>query len=84
MGGSDFCPHYLMQIGEHFLGVQGHPEFSKAYSRDLMALRRERVGDERVREGMASLEAPVSDTLMARWIVNFLRSAMGGRGDGGR
>lgn len=75
VGGSEFCPYYLMQVGEHFLGVQGHPEFTKAYSRDLMALRRELVGEERVREGMASLEASVDDTLMARWILGFLRRA---------
>ncbi|MGL6212389.1 MAG: GMP synthase, partial [Billgrantia desiderata] len=63
----------------HFLGVQGHPEFTKAYSRDLMALRRELVGDERVSEGETSLAAPVDDTLMARWILNFLRRAIAAR-----
>lgn len=73
LAGSDFCPVYLMQVGEHFLGVQGHPEFSKPYSRDLMQLRRGLVGEERVREGMASLEAPADDQLMVRWILNFLR-----------
>ncbi|EPC01429.1 glutamine amidotransferase [Litchfieldella anticariensis FP35 = DSM 16096] len=71
---SDFCPFYLMQVGEHFLGVQGHPEFPKPYSRDLMQLRSDLVGAERVREGLASLEAPVDDQLMVRWILNFMRS----------
>lgn len=71
---SDFCPFYLMQVGEHFLGVQGHPEFPKPYSRDLMQLRSQLVGTERVREGLASLDAPVDDRLMVRWILNFLRS----------
>lgn len=73
LAGSDFCPVYLMQVGEHFLGVQGHPEFTKEYSRELMALRRELVGEARVLEGTASLEAPVDDQLMVRWILNFLR-----------
>ncbi|PMR73380.1 glutamine amidotransferase-related protein [Billgrantia endophytica] len=75
LAGSDFCPTYLMQVGGHFLGVQGHPEFTKPYSRDLMSLRRELVGSERVREGDASLSSPVDDVLMARWILNFLRRA---------
>ncbi|AMD02078.1 glutamine amidotransferase-related protein [Halomonas chromatireducens] len=79
LAGSDFCPFYLIQIGAHFLGVQGHPEFTKPYSRDLMALRAELVGEERVREGEASLSAPVDDTLMVRWILNFMRRAMEGR-----
>ncbi|PXY00143.1 glutamine amidotransferase-related protein [Halomonas sp. LBP4] len=80
---SDFCPVYLMQVGEHFLGVQGHPEFAKPYSRDLMQLRRELVGAHRVREGQASLNAPVDDTLMVRWILNFMKRAMEGGGDDG-
>jgi GMP synthase-like glutamine amidotransferase len=81
LAGSDFCPCYLMQLGEHFLGVQGHPEFTRAYSRDLMALRRERIGERRVQEGRASLSAPVDDALMVRWILTFLRRAREGSGD---
>ncbi len=80
LAGSDFCPLYLLQVGEVFLGVQGHPEFNKAYSRDLMALRRQLVGDERVREGVASLSASVDDTLMVRWILAFMRRAIATRG----
>ncbi|MDI5933203.1 glutamine amidotransferase-related protein [Halomonas kalidii] len=83
LAGSDFCPVYLMQVGHHFLGVQGHPEFAKPYSRDLMQLRRELVGTERVREGLASLHAPVDATLMVRWILNFMKRAMEGGGDDG-
>lgn len=80
LGGSDFCPCYLMQLGEHFLGVQGHPEFSKAYSRDLMALRADTLGPARVREGEVSLAAAVDDGLMARWILTFLQRAVARHG----
>ncbi|MGM0986417.1 MAG: type 1 glutamine amidotransferase [Pseudomonadota bacterium] len=76
LGGSDFCPAYLMQVGEHFLGVQGHPEFTRANSRDLMARRADLVGHHRVREGEASLSAPVDDTLMVCWILAFMRRAI--------
>ncbi|QJQ95954.1 MULTISPECIES: gamma-glutamyl-gamma-aminobutyrate hydrolase family protein [Halomonadaceae] len=79
LAGSDFCPFYLMQVGKHFLGVQGHPEFLKPYSRDLMSLRSERVGDNRVREGLVSLNAALDSELMARWALNFLRGASGGQ-----
>lgn len=79
LAGSDFCPYYLMQVGEHFLGVQGHPEFSPAYSRDLMALRRSVVGDQRVREGEASLDSAVDDEVMVRWILDFMRRAIAAR-----
>ncbi|QTF93752.1 GMP synthase [Halomonas sp. BM-2019] len=75
LAGSPFCPAYLMQIGDHFLGVQGHPEFARPYSADLMALRRAAIGEERVREGLASLAAAADDELMARWILNFIHHA---------
>ncbi|MGC3875184.1 glutamine amidotransferase-related protein [Halomonas sp. GXIMD04776] len=73
---SDFCPFYVMQVGETFLGVQGHPEFAKAYSADLMELRCGTIPGNRVREGLASLNAPVDDQLMVRWALNFMRRAM--------
>ncbi|MDL4864502.1 GMP synthase [Halomonas elongata] len=76
LGGSDFCPWYLMQVGECFLGVQGHPEFSKAYSADLMRLRADLIGAERVDRGLASLDAPVDDRLMVCWILKFMRRCL--------
>ncbi|GHC17256.1 glutamine amidotransferase-related protein [Aidingimonas halophila] len=76
---SEFCPYYLMQVGEHFLGVQGHPEFAKPYSADLMTLRQATLGANRVREGLASLHAPVDDQLMVRWILNFMRRSIQAR-----
>lgn len=79
LGGSPFCPNYLFQMGECFLGVQGHPEFRPEYSRDLMELRRGLVGEARVREGLTSLTAPIDDDVMARWILSFMRQGMARR-----
>jgi len=79
LAGSDFCPCYLMQVGECFLGVQGHPEFSRAYSADLMALRRGKIPDNRLREGLVSLQAEVDDRQVVRWILAFLRQAIARR-----
>ncbi|ACJ27253.1 Amidotransferase, putative [Shewanella piezotolerans WP3] len=70
---SDFCPFAMIQINEHFLGVQGHPEFSKHYSKDLMNARRDRIPHRRVEAGIESLSQPVDDKLVTRWIVNFLQ-----------
>lgn len=73
LASSRFCPYYMVQYDEHFLGVQGHPEFCKAYSCDLMQARRGSVIPEvRVREGLASLSGEVDDKLMMAWIVRFL------------
>lgn len=76
LAASDFCPVYVMQVGDTFLGVQGHPEFTKAYSADLMEYKRNTLPSNRLREGMASLHAPVDDQVMVRWILNFMRHAL--------
>jgi len=69
---SGFCPYYMVQYGDSTLSVQGHPEFTREYSSELMTLRSDRIPPHRVREGRTSLHAPVDDQLMFRWIANFL------------
>lgn len=73
LASSEFCPYYMTQIGSHVLTVQGHPEFTKEYSRALMSLRKTALGDELFQKGVASLELPEDDALIAQWIVNFLQ-----------
>ncbi len=71
LASSHFCPYYMLQYGSQLMSVQGHPEFSKSYSSALIARRADRIPAPRVREGQASLDAPVDDRLMMQWIVNF-------------
>ncbi|MEH6389231.1 MULTISPECIES: GMP synthase [Pseudomonas] len=73
---SDFCEYYVVQYGDHFLSIQGHPEFSKEYSRDLMAARQGIIPDVRLRAGNASLSADVDGELMTKWMVNFMHEAL--------
>ena len=70
---SDFCPYYMMQIGTHFFTVQGHPEFTKAYSQALMLSREDTIGEEECAKGIKSLDMSEDDTLIAQWIINFLQ-----------
>lgn len=70
---SDFCPNYMMQIGGHLLSLQGHPEFTKAYSEALMVSREDTIGDTEFERGMHSLEMHEDDDLIAKWIMTFLR-----------
>lgn len=76
LAGSDFCPFFLMQVGKCFLGIQGHPEFTKAYASDLMTLRGDHIPAQRVREGQDSLSTDVNSELMARWMLNFWHQAL--------
>ena len=66
------CPVGMFQVGSHMLGIQAHPEFSKAYDRALMELRTERMGTEVVNAGIKSLEKSVDRKIMAQWILQFL------------
>lgn len=72
LASSEFCPFYMIQIADNALGIQGHPEFTKGYSADLMEMRRGRISDEVLEKGMASLESHVDDELLAGWMLNFM------------
>ncbi len=81
---TSLCPNSGFTIGEHILTFQGHPEFSKGYSHALLDLRRELLGEPVYSEGVSSLAEPVDQSLIARWILNFIRSDGCGRTDRSR
>ena len=74
LAGSDFCPNAVCQVGNRILSFQGHPEFVNDYSRELIEYRREAIGEETYREGLASLGELPATRRMAGWIVAFLRA----------
>lgn len=73
LAGSEFCENAAMQVGEHFLTFQGHPEFVPAYCREVMNYWRDDIGEDAYRAGMASLSGESQSRRAARWIINFLR-----------
>ena len=73
LAGSDFCENAVCQLGDHILTFQGHPEFVPGYSREIMDYRREAIGEETYREGVASLATEPQQARVARWMVNFLK-----------
>ena len=76
LAGSEFCPNGIFTVGSSMLGIQGHPEFSKEYSRALMEARRNIIQEETVATGMQSLEKPVDGAIAFRWIINFIRGQL--------
>jgi GMP synthase-like glutamine amidotransferase len=68
------CPNSGFTIGGHILTFQGHPEFSKGYSRALIELRRELLGEPRYSAGVESLAKPVHQSMVGHWIINFIAS----------
>lgn len=74
LASSEFCESAVVQIGEHIVTFQGHPEFVPGYSREIMEFRRELIGEAGYAAGVASLqEAPESERV-GRWILRFLKA----------
>lgn len=71
LASNDACPFYMLQIGNN-LTIQGHPEFSKAYSKALMEHRRDLLGQACYEKGMQSLALEKDELIIAEWIVHFL------------
>lgn len=73
LAGNDFCPYGMLQIANHILTFQGHPEFSKDYSQALMNRRRAEIGEQAYETGLASLALEVHARIAAQWIARFLQ-----------
>jgi GMP synthase (glutamine-hydrolysing) len=63
----------MVQVGGHILGIQGHPEASKAFVKALISSREDRLGGDTVARALTSLEQPVHSESVASWILNFLK-----------
>jgi GMP synthase-like glutamine amidotransferase len=73
---SDFCPIAGMQIADHILTFQGHPEFDEAYARALLEIRRPQVGEQTYSKALASLNESSDQRAVASWILAFLDSGV--------
>jgi len=70
---SDFCPYFIVQWGNHFLSIQGHPEWSADYSRTLINDRRAIIPADLVSTGLDSLKAEPENGLFTQWIMGFVQ-----------
>lgn len=66
------CPFAMIQFGDNFLAIQGHPEFNSDYTRFLINKRKNLLQDERYQEFLHSLSYQTDTGLLARWMMNFL------------
>lgn len=72
LGGSDFCPIFFTQTGDSALTIQGHPEYSRDFSRAFMEFRRDIIPADVLAAGIASNNDHLDDELVFQWIVNFM------------
>jgi len=69
---SDFCPNAAYHIGDQVLCFQGHPEFIHDYSRALLELRQDKLGQEVYRKGIDSLAHEHQGSTVAEWMMRFV------------
>ena len=73
---TDHCPVSMFTMGEHFLGIGGHPEIPIPYMEALIELRRgSRIPDTVAAAGLASLGNTPDTVLLRDWIAGFLLRA---------
>ena len=73
---SEFCPNYMIQVDKYFLGIQGHPEFSREYLKALMLSRQDRIPRTTLETGMKSIEQTPNDLVVMQWLLAFLKRAV--------
>ena len=74
LASSEFCPNAAFSLEEHILCFQGHPEFTKAYSRALLELRRDVLGEATYQRALGTLTSPVDSPVIAKWIAAFFQA----------
>jgi len=69
---SDFCPYFMLQWNDHFLSIQGHPEWNNDYSAALINERRNIIPAKRVNVALHSLRQAPDNALVVRWMMDFI------------
>ncbi len=73
LAGNEHCPYGMFALQDHFLGIQGHPEFSAPYLEKLMESRIGRIGRAEVDGAVKTLGNPTDEAVVTKWMINFLR-----------
>ena len=69
---SDFCPYAAYHINDQVLCFQGHPEFIHDYSRALLDIRQQFLGEQIYQQGVASLDKDHHGSTVAEWMMRFV------------
>lgn len=70
------CPVAMYQVGDRMIGIQGHPEFSKAYLAAILESRSFRLGKDLTALATKSLDKNHDHKLINRWVHNFIADGL--------
>lgn len=73
---SEFCPYAAFYIRHQVLCFQGHPEFTPAFAKGLLATRRERYTPTQLAAALASYAKGHDGDLIALCMLQFVQQAM--------
>lgn len=66
------CPIGMYTVGSTFLGIQGHPDFSKEYNKAIYESRADRIDADKIEKANKSLEEEPSIPLLRSYMHNFI------------
>jgi GMP synthase-like glutamine amidotransferase len=73
IAGNEHCPVGMFGIGDHVLGIQQHPEFSKEYLIALLNSRRNIIKAELIESALKSMDQKTDSAIVAKWIAHFFK-----------
>ena len=66
------CAIGMFTVGKNFLGIQGHPDFSKEFNRAVFESRVDRIGSEKIEIARNTLNDEPSKALLIAYLQNFI------------
>ncbi|ARU88161.1 amidotransferase [Pseudomonas sp. M30-35] len=72
LASSEFCPIAAYCIDDQVLCFQGHPEFIHDYSKTLLDIRQQHIGEHNYRKGIDSLKDDHQGAAVAEWMMRFV------------
>lgn len=69
------CPIGMYSVGSHFLGIQGHPEFSKEYNEAVFRTRPDQIVEEKISAAIQSFQKEPDTEWLRNLIMQFLMDA---------
>ena len=66
------CSVAMFSVGDYFLGVQGHPEFTRAYNRVVIESRTEQIGQDKIDFAIESFKIEPNTELVRDYLMGFL------------
>lgn len=70
---SDHCENFIVLFAGHLLGIQGHPEFERAFLAALIDDRRAQLPPEVSAAAAVTLTRPDDSRVLKHWIADFLQ-----------